>query len=184
MTKRKHVVDIDVKTLANSIPSQKELAMAILKFINDIKPYTTTMINEGVAGHFSLIDEQKNINYPDRKEYIFSHRMRLARYSLKKQEYIEEISKYTYQITEDGLQLLTDDFEDVKEEINELENVIDPFDIIRDKVEEIESDLICDLIEYLKQAQWRRLETIVIELLTAIGYGVMVKLLRRQMMVV
>jgi restriction system protein len=137
-----HIVNIDEKILANSIPSQKELVMAILKFINDKKPYTTTMINEGVSVHFSLKDEQKNITYPDSKEFIFSHRMRLARYSLKKQDYIEEVSKYTYQITEEGLQLLTDDFEDVKEEINELEKVVDPFDIIRDKVEEIESDLI------------------------------------------
>jgi restriction system protein len=171
LMKNNHVVNINEKTLANSIPSQKELVMAILKFINDKKPYTTTMINEGIALYFSLTDEQKNVNYPDSKEFIFSHRMRLARYSLKKQEYIEEVSKYTYKITEDGLQLLSDDFDDVKEEISELEKVIDPFDIIRDKVDEIENDLINDLIDYLKQAHWRRLETIVIELLTAMGYG-------------
>ncbi|WP_404459290.1 restriction endonuclease [Sutcliffiella horikoshii] len=157
---------------SNSLPTQKELTIAILKYISDKKPYTTTMINEGVSSFFSLTDEQKNITYPaDSREFIFAHRMRLARYSLKKQEYIEEVSKYTYQITDDGYQLLNDDYETVKEEINELENVINPFDIIRDKVNEIENDLINDLIDYLKQAHWRRLETIVVELLTAMGYG-------------
>ncbi|MGJ7912631.1 restriction endonuclease [Neobacillus sp. LXY-1] len=171
LVKDKSVVTIAEKTLSNSIPNQKELALAILKLINDKKSYTTTMINEGVASYFSLTDEQKNITYPDKKEYIFSQRMRLARYSLKKQEYIEEVSKYTYKITEDGLLLITDDSEGVEEEINELENVIDPLDIIREKVEEIESELIDDLIEHLKQAHWRRLETIVVELLTAMGYG-------------
>jgi restriction system protein len=169
--KSKHVVIKGEKIQSNSLPSQKELTMAILRFINDKKSYTTTMINEGVASYFSLTDEHKNLTYPDSGEFIFGHRMRLARYSLKKQEYIEEVSKYTYQITEDGLQLLTDDYEAVKEEINELENVIDPFDIIRDKVEEIENDLINDLLDYLKQAHWRRLEIIVVELLTAMGYG-------------
>lgn len=169
--KAKNFISYDEKIHANSLPSQKELVIAVLKFINDKKPYTTTMINDGVSSYFSLTDDQKSLTYPDSKEFIFSHRMRLARYSLKKQEYIEEVSKYTYQITEDGLQLLNDDLETAKEEIDELENVTDPYDIIRGKVEEIENDLINDLIDYLKQAHWRRLETIVVELLTAMGYG-------------
>ncbi|HEK9100226.1 TPA: restriction endonuclease [Bacillus pseudomycoides] len=171
LTKNNDVVNIAEKALASSIPSQKELVMAILMIMKDKKPYTTTMLNKGVAEYFSLTDEQKSITYPDSREFIFSHRMRLARYSLKKQEYIEEVSKLTYQVTEDGLQLLMDDYEEIKEEINELENVVDPFEIIQEKVEEIENDLVNDLIEHLKQAHWRRLETIVIELLTAMGYG-------------
>ncbi|TXC91358.1 restriction endonuclease [Metabacillus litoralis] len=171
LMKNNNVVKIEDKILANSLPNQKELVIGLLNFIKDKKPYTTTMINEGVAQHFSLTDEQKSLNYPDSKEFIFSHRMRLARYSLKKEEYIEEVSKYTYQITDDGLQLLSDDLDDVKEEIDELENVVDPFDIIQEKVEEIENDLVIDLIDHLKQAHWRRLETIVVELLTAMGYG-------------
>ncbi|KKI91858.1 hypothetical protein WQ54_12645 [Bacillus sp. SA1-12] len=153
------------------IPSQKELVIPLLSVIRDKKPYTTTMINNGVAEYFKLTDEQRSITSPDSKEFIFSQRMRQARFSLKKQEYIEEVSKYTYQITDDGLQLLNDSFEEIEEEIEELEHVIDPFEVIEDKVEEIEEDLINDLIDHLKQAHWRRLETIVIELLTAMGYG-------------
>lgn len=153
------------------LPNQKELAVAILKVISDKNSYTTTRLNERVALFFSLTDEQKNMTYSDSKEFIFSHRMRMARYSLKKQEYIVEVSKYTYEITEDGLKLLVEDSEEVEEEINELESVIDPLDIVRDKVEEIESELVDDLIDQLKQAHWRRLETIVIDLLTAMGYG-------------
>lgn len=171
LMKNNHVATIDEKALLNSIPSKKELVLALLNFMKDKKPYTTTMINNAVAEYFALTDEQKSLTYTDTKEFIFSHRMRLTRYSLKKEEYIEEVSKYTYQITEDGLQLLLDDSEDVKEEIDELENVVDPFDIIQEKVQEIEDELVTDLIDHLKQAHWRRLETIVIELLTAMGYG-------------
>jgi restriction system protein len=129
------------------------------------------MINEGVIDQLGLSEEQLNITYSDSKEFIFVHRMRSARYSLKKEDYIEEVSKYTYQITEEGLELLHDNSKEKEDEIEELEKVVDPFETIQEKFEEIESDLIKDLIDHLKQAHWRRLETIVVELLTSMGYG-------------
>lgn len=46
--------------------------------------------------------------------------MRTARYSLKKQGYIDEVSKFTYQNTEEGLELLNDSAEDIVNEIEEL----------------------------------------------------------------
>lgn len=165
------LMNVHDRSLAQTLPNQKDIVIALLNFIRDKRPYTTTMINDGVAAHFSLTDEQKNTTYSDSKDAIFASRMRLARYSLKKQEYIEEVSKYTYQITDDGLELLSDDSDEIKEEITELESVVDPFEIIQDKVQEIENDLVNDLIDHLKQAHWRRLETIVVELLTAMGYG-------------
>ncbi|MBW3111593.1 restriction endonuclease [Bacillus sp. MCCB 382] len=159
------------KEIANSLPAHKELLIPLLNVLRDKKPYTTTMINDGVIDQLGLSEEQLNITYSDGKEFIFAHRMRSARYSLKKEDYIEEVSKYTYQITEEGLELLHDNSKEKEDEIEELEKVVDPFETIQDKVEEIESDLIKDLIEHLKQAHWRRLETIVVELLTSMGYG-------------
>jgi restriction system protein len=97
--------------------------------------------------------------------------MRTARFSLKKQGFIDEVSKFTYQITEEGIELLNDNAEDINEEIKELEKLVDPFEVVEEKVEEIENDLVKDLIDQLKQAHWRRLETIVVELMTAMGYG-------------
>ncbi|MCF6137716.1 restriction endonuclease [Pseudalkalibacillus berkeleyi] len=159
------------RDVAETLPSQKELVLPILTALRDGKPYTTSMINDEVETVFNLNESQRNITYSNSRDSIFTTRMRSARYSLKKQEYIEEVSKFTYQITQDGLQLLNDSFDDIVDEIEELENVVDPFEIILDKVQEIETDLINDLIEHLKQAHWRRLETIVVELLTSMGYG-------------
>ena len=90
---------------------------------------------------------------------------------MQKQGYIEEVSKHVYQITDDGLALLSENFEELNEEIEELEMVVDPFDVIQEKVEEIEDELITRLVNELKKAHWRRSETIVVELLTAMGYG-------------
>ncbi|KMM37955.1 restriction endonuclease [Guptibacillus hwajinpoensis] len=159
------------RDIAETLPSQKELVLPILTALRDGKPYTTSMINDEVETVFNLNESQRNITYSNSRDSIFMTRMRSARYSLKKQEYIEEVSKFTYQITQDGLQLLNDSFDDIVDEIEELENVVDPFEIILDKVQEIETDLVNDLIDHLKQAHWRRLETIVVELLTSMGYG-------------
>ncbi|KIL74378.1 restriction endonuclease [Bacillus badius] len=154
-----------------SVPSQNELIIAILRVLSDAKPYTSTMLNENVSLLLNLTEEQKNLTYQKSKDSIFLTRMRAARYSLKKQDYIEEVSKLTYQITDEGVELLNDSVEEINEEIEELEKVVNPFEIILDKVMEIEEELVRDLAERLKQVHWRRLETIVVELLTAMGYG-------------
>lgn len=167
----KQPVNIYNKDIANTIPPQKEIVLALLSLLKDRKPWTTTMLNQGVADCFSLSEEQKNVIYPNSKESIFSHRMRSTRYILKKQGYIDEVSKFAYQITDEGFELLTDNEQDIHEEIEELEKVIDPFEVIQEKVEDIENELINDLLEHLKNAHWRRLETIVVELMTAMGYG-------------
>jgi len=159
------------KDIAETIPTQKEIVLPLLSLLKDRKPWTTTMLNQGVADFFSLSEEQKNVIYPNSKDSIFTHRMRATRYVLKKQGYIDEVSKFTYQITDEGFELLTDNEQDIHEEIEELEKVIDPFEVVQEKVEDIENELINDLLEHLKNAHWRRLETIVVELMTAMGYG-------------
>lgn len=160
-----------IKNIADTVPSQKDFVLPLLSILSDRKPYTTSMLNNAVAAYFSLSEDQRNMTYQNSKDSIFSQRMRTARFSLKKQGYIDEVSKLTYQITEEGIELLNDNAEDINEEIEELEKVIDPFEVVEEKVEEIESDLVNDLIDQLKQAHWRRLETIVVELMTAMGYG-------------
>lgn len=159
------------QNVLNTLPSQKELTLAILQVIKDKNVYTGSMINDSVAEYLKLTDEQINMRYEEGKEYVYVTRMRSARFSLKKQEYIEEVSKFTYQITENGLELLDDDVHNIDNEISELENVKDPLDTIKEKVNEIEQELIEELIEQLKKANWRRLEFIVVELLSAMGYG-------------
>lgn len=159
------------QTIVDSIPTSKELIIPLLNVMKDKKPYMSSMLNEGVAKYFSLSEAQTTISYPESKEFIFTHRMRASRYSLKKQDYIEEVSKSTFQITENGLALLNDNSEEINEEIEELEKFIDPFEVIQYKVEEIEEELIIKLVDELKKGHWRRLETIVVELLTSMGYG-------------
>ena len=139
--------------------------------MSDQKTYIASMLNKGVSEYFSLTEKQFSTAYPESKETIFSTRMRASRFSLQKQGYIEEVSKHTYQITAEGIALLNENIQGIHEEIEELEMVVDPIEVILDKVEEIEDELVDRLVNELKKAHWRRLETIVVELLTAMGYG-------------
>lgn len=159
------------QSIYDSIPSPKEFIIPILSSLKDKKTCIASKLNTLVANHFNLTDEQLSFTYPDSREYMFTSRLRAARYSLLKQNYIEEINKLTYQITDKGIVLLNESSEEIKEEIEELEKVIDPLEIILESVEEIETALINKLVEELKKAHWRKLEIIVIDLLTAMGYG-------------
>lgn len=154
-----------------SIPLPKEFIIPILNSLKNKRVCISSELNSKVAKQLELSDNQVSFTYPDSRESMFTSRMRAARYSLLKQEYIQEVNKLTYQITNKGHKLLEESSEEIIDEINELEKVIDPFEIILENVEEIENELIEKLLEELKKAQWRRLETIVVELLTAMGYG-------------
>lgn len=153
------------------LPTQKEMIIPILKVLSDGKAYSAATISDKVASYFNLTEEQRVQTYLSGKDSIYVTTIRGARYSLIKEDYIEEVNKLTFQITQDGLELLRDNEEDVEDEIEELEKVINPLEVIQDQVSEIENELITKLIDQLKQAHWRRLEYIVVELLTAMGYG-------------
>jgi len=153
------------------LPTQKEMIIPILKVLSDCKAYSAANISDKIASYFNLTEEQRVQTYLSGKDSIYVTTIRRARYSLLKENYIEEVNKLTFQITQDGLELLRDNQEDVDDEIEELEKVINPLDVIQEQVSEIENELITKLIDQLKQARWRRLEYIVVELLTAMGYG-------------
>jgi len=167
----KNKLDMNGQSIYESIPLPKDFIIPILTSLKDKKTCIASKLNTLVAKHFNLSDEQLSFTYPDSRESMFTSRMRASRYSLLKQDYIEEINKLTYQITDKGFELLNESSEGINEEIEELEKVIDPLETILESVEEIESELIDKLVEELKKAHWRRLEVIVVELLTAMGYG-------------
>lgn len=153
------------------IPSQTDITIPFLKVMSNGQPYPASSIVDQLAQYFHLTDVQRSQTYERGKDSIFVTRVRGVRYSLKKENYIDEVSKAVYQITKAGLGLLNDSEEDIKEEVEELEAVIDPITIVEEKLEEIRCDLVDTIINRLQKMHWRKLEYIVIELLTAMGYG-------------
>ncbi|WP_144525876.1 restriction endonuclease [Bacillus pumilus] len=170
--------DTDIKDLINSfssstndIPPTKKIIITFLNVIKDRKPYTSSYITDELTKLFNLTEEQRSRSYENSKDSIFITRIRSARYSLKNSNYIEEISQATYQITSTGLDLLNDNQKEMEEELEDIEEVIDPFEIMSEKSDELRKELAKSLLQQIKKAHWRKLEYIIVELLMAMGYG-------------
>jgi restriction system protein len=111
------------------------------------------------------------MKYENSSDTIFLTRLRSVRYSLKKENYIEEINKFSYQITNEGLELLSESKGEIEEEINELERVVDPLTVVKEKLNELRNELADTLLKHLRTVHWMKFEDIVVELLTVMGYG-------------
>ncbi|MGD6779726.1 restriction endonuclease [Sutcliffiella horikoshii] len=159
------------KNIKESIPSIKDMMVPYLHMIKDGKAYPASEITEKLVNHFRLTDEQQVMKYENTSDIIFLSRVRSVRYSLKKENYIEEVNKLTYQITSEGLELLTENMNEIEEEIEELEKVIDPLTIVKEKLDELKQELAETLLKQLRNVHWIKFEDIVIELLTVMGYG-------------
>lgn len=161
----------NVNTNPSDIPLSREIMIPFLKVICDGKTYTSSFITDELTKLFNLSEEQRTRSYENSKDSVFISRIRHARYSLKKSNYIEEVSQSTYQITQNGLFLLNDNQYEIDEEIEDMEEVIDPFEVMEDKFDEIRKELAKTIIQKIKKAHWKKLEHIIVELLMAMGYG-------------
>lgn len=170
ISEKKSLTKIENKVLA-TMPVSKDLVIPILRVMSDGDLYIASTLNEGVATHFKLKEEQVNFSYPDSKETVFVSRMRATRFSLQKKGYIQEVGKHTYRITKDGLDLLNESDIEIQEELEELEQVVDPIKVINEQLVELDSYLIDKILTELQKVHWRRFESVVVELLTAMGYG-------------
>ncbi|MCG1022169.1 restriction endonuclease [Sutcliffiella horikoshii] len=160
-----------IKNVKETIPSIKDMMIPYLHMIKDGKAYPASEITERLVSHFHLTDEQQVMKYENTSDIIFLSRVRSVRYSLKKENYIEEVNKLTYQITSEGLELLGENKHEIEEEIEELEKVVDPLTIVKEKLDELKQELAETLLKQLRNVHWIKFEDIVIELLTVMGYG-------------
>ncbi|NME07238.1 restriction endonuclease [Psychrobacillus sp. BL-248-WT-3] len=157
--------------ILSTIPSSRELAIPLLKVMSDNDLYIASTLNNGVAEHFSLSKIQKDFAYPDSKETVFVSRMRHTRFTLQKQGYIEEVKKFTYRITGEGIELLNENIVEQEEELEELEQVVNHIQVIEEHLTEYDNELVIELLEKLTKVNWKHFENIVVELLVAMGYG-------------
>lgn len=161
----------NVSSNSSDIPLSREILVPFLKVISDGKPATSSYIADELTKYFNLSEEQRNRSYENSKDSVFITRIRQVRFTLKKSNYIEEVSQSTYQITLSGLSLLNDNQHEIQEEIKDMEEIIDPFEIMEEKFNELGKDLAKNLIQQVKKAHWKKLELIIVELLMAMGYG-------------
>jgi restriction system protein len=154
-----------------TIPTAGEMMIPYLDVMKDGKPYSANEITEKLAVFYNLTEKQRRMKYENNPDIIFLSRVRSVRYSLKKENYIEEVNKLTYQITEEGRNLLNENERERSEEVEELEKVVDPLIVVNEKLAELEDELAENLLKQLRDIHWMKFEDIVVDLLTKMGYG-------------
>jgi restriction system protein len=159
------------KQIKDTIPSTGEMMIPYLEMIKDGRAYPASEITEKLVDFFKLSEEQRLMKYENNPDIILLSRIRSVRYSLKKENYIEEVNKLTYQITADGLDLLNESRSEIIEEIEELEKVVDPLTVVKEKIDDLNNELADNLLKQLRNVHWIKFEEIVVELLTVMGYG-------------
>ncbi|MCM3732367.1 restriction endonuclease [Fictibacillus nanhaiensis] len=159
------------KQIKDTIPSTGEMMIPYLEMIKDGRAYPASEITEKLVEFFKLSEEQRLMKYENNPDIILLSRIRSVRYSLKKENYIEEVNKLTYQITADGLDLLNESRSEIIEEIEELEKVVDPLTVVKEKIDDLNNELADNLLKQLRNVHWIKFEEIVVELLTVMGYG-------------
>ncbi|MGB2993025.1 MAG: restriction endonuclease [Paenisporosarcina sp.] len=154
-----------------TIPSTKYMLIPYLEVIKDGRTYSASEVTERLVEYFKLTEDQRLMKYENSSDTIFLTRLRSVRYSLKKENYIEEVNKLSYQITNEGLELLSESKGEIEDEISELERVVDPLTVVKEKLNELRNELADTLLKHLRTVHWMKFEDIVVELLTVMGYG-------------
>ncbi|MDG5473291.1 restriction endonuclease [Jeotgalibacillus sp. ET6] len=169
--KLKPVQNLFDENIKESIPSSGQLMIPYLELIKDGNIYTASDITEKIVKHFNLSEIQRHMRYENTSDIILLSRIRGVRYSLKKENYIEEVSRLTYRITDEGRELLNESNSEITEEIEELERNVDPITVVKEKLDELNNELAENLLKKLRNVHWMKFEDIVVELLTVMGYG-------------
>lgn len=157
--------------VAMTIPTVKDLLIPYLNVLKNGGSFTANELTQKIVLLYNLSERQQIMKYENNTDAIFLSRIRGVRYSLKKEGYINEISKFTYQITSDGLALLDDSVVEIANEVNEMEKLIDPLTVIKNNIDDLHEQLAKDLLKTLSSLDWKRFEDIVVDLLTKMGYG-------------
>lgn len=78
--------------LKGTIPSTGEMMIPYLELIRDGRAYSASEITEKMVKLFKLSEDQRLMKYENNSDIIFLSRVRTVRYSLKKENYIDEVN--------------------------------------------------------------------------------------------
>ena len=182
-----------------AIPTYEKLMLPVLKVLGDNKERTGAEISKIIANQLNLTEEEYNKIYENNPKKIFPDRVAWARTYLKKAGLIESPQRTTSKITETGLKVLKSNpteindrylerFEsfrefkhinhkkekssDVTKEINTIQEVQTPDEMIDSAQKVYFENLQSELLEKLKKIDPIRFEEIVLLLMEKMNYGV------------
>jgi restriction system protein len=179
-----------------SVPGFQKYFLPFLEIVKDKKEHTINELVERLANYFNLSDEDKNELVPSGRDTRHANRVKWTRTYFKKALIIESVGKAKVKITQRGLDVLSqkpknidikflEQFEDfkafrtvtktggdeTKNKHEEEEVVKTPEEILEDSYNNLRQELAKELLDKVKTCSPKFFESLVVDLLVAMGYG-------------
>ena len=177
-----------------AIPDYQSIMLPLLKFIRDGREHSFRETVEALATQFELTASERKELLPSGQQAIFDNRVGWARTYLKKAGLIKSARRGFFQITDRGMQTLSENLPEINvkylrrfKEFVEFQTVkrgrivdsqdqaetIDktPEEIIEVGYAKLRSDLAAELLMKVKECSAVFFERLVVDLLVRMGYG-------------
>lgn len=176
------------------IPNFQNYFLPVLKIISDKQEHTVQELIEKVANEFSLSEEDKKELLPSGKDYRHSNRVKWTKTYLKKAGLLESTGRSKVEITQEGLDLLSENpskidikflkrypsfiefavgnkSEATDDQVSSYSNDISPEESLEQSYNNLREKLSIELLEKVKSCSPKFFESLVVDLLLAMGYG-------------
>ena len=177
-----------------TIPDYQSIMLPLLELAGDGETHNIHTAKDTLANQFELVEEEVSLLLPSGKQQKFANRVGWARTYLKKSGLLIYPSRGQFKITERGKKVLEDDPQRItneylrqfpefiefrkrtrkttliEEQAND-EKLLTPEEALESAYVNIRNDLADDLLEYVMKSPPYFFESLVVNLLVAMGYG-------------
>jgi len=172
------------------MPDYQSLYYPFLKSIEDGKEHSIRETIEILSKYFDLNDEEKKERLPNGKQGKFENRVRWAQMRLKKAELLETTGWGKFKVTDLGIDILKFDPSKFNDKfiiafsgsgangLKHVEEIEDnstagkpPEEVLEETYEELRQQLAQELLERIMGCSPEFFESLVVDLLVAMGYG-------------
>ncbi len=177
------------------VPDYQSLMFPLLRYAGDGKEHRIRNAIEDLAEELGLNEEERKELLPSGQQAVFSNRVAWANTYLKKAGLLESRKKGYFTVTQKGLSVLRENpvsinvnfltrYEEFNEfrrrkksEIMELEKgeteteQLDPRESLEISYQQLHNELVLEILSITKKCSPSFFESIVIDVLTKIGYG-------------
>ncbi len=180
------------------IPKYEEIMLPLLKYLSDNREHGLSETHDVLAEQYKLSEEEVRELLPSGKQSIFRNRVGWARTYMKKAGLLTSTKRAHFKITDKGLKLLKENPTAINSQfLNRYDDFVKFKSIRKDKetnstsepkvtgsdsdqtpeesleyaYQKIHSELAKEILEIIKACSPSFFETLVIDLLVAMGYG-------------
>ena len=176
-----------------AVPDFQSLMLPVLKIAADRQEHSHAQVRDSLATQFQLTDEERRELLPSGRQGRFDNRVAWARAHLKMAGLVESTGRGMFRITRSGLEVLREKPTKIdirfltrfpeyatsrsaarhsnKHEEQEDETGQTPKEILESSYQTLRHELAQELLERVRTCSPRFFETLVVDLVVAMGYG-------------